>query len=194
MRIPIAVLAADCLVIGLAGPFAIAALAPAVGVLTGETAGVPGNAAWIGEALWMITAIAAGILVLAALLAWWRARLLAGRAVGEAVTWDCGYVAPTARMQYTASSFADPIARMFRAFLRTRRRFIPPSGLFPSTSSFASDTPDVYSDRMYLPAFAGMERMMARFRWLQHGRLNLYILYIVLALLGLLAWKLRVSA
>ena len=28
-------------------------------------------------------------------------------AVTEALTWDCGYAAPTARMQYSASSFAD---------------------------------------------------------------------------------------
>jgi len=111
--------------------------------------------------------------------------------VSEAVTWDCGYAAPTARMQYTASSFADPITRLFRVFLRTRRRFAPPTGLFPSSSSFSSETPDVYRERMYRPVFSAAERVLARFRWLQHGRLNLYILCIVLALLGLLGWKLR---
>jgi formate hydrogenlyase subunit 3/multisubunit Na+/H+ antiporter MnhD subunit len=191
MRIPMAVLAIACLVIGLSGPLAIQLLAPAVESLTGGTMGVVMDTAWAVHTLWMITAVAVGILVLAALLALIRAHLLVGRPVTEAVTWDCGYAAPTVRMQYTASSFADPITRLFRAFLRTRRRFAPPTGLFPATSSFASDTPDVYRERMYRPAFSTVESVLARFRWLQHGRLNLYILYIVLALLVLLAWKLR---
>lgn len=191
MRIPMAVLAAACLVIGLAGPFMLGLLAPAVRVVTGGAAGAVPDMAWAFDALRLITAVAAGILVLAALLAWARTRLLAGRSVSQAVTWDCGYAAPTPRMQYTASSFAEPITRLFRVFLRTHRRFTPPQGLFPAPSSFASETPDVYRERIYRPAFSRIESMLARFRWLQHGRVNLYILCIVLALLVLLAWKLR---
>lgn len=191
MRIPMVLLAIACLVIGLCGPFMLILLVPAVGVLTGSSEGVTPEIRQIGDMLWMITAVTAGLLGLAALLAWVRSRLLRGRSVTEAVTWDCGYAAPTARMQYTASSFADPITRLFRVFLRTRRQFVPPAGLFPSSSSFSSETPDVYRERMYRPAFSTAESILARFRWLQHGRVNLYILCIVLALLVLLAWKLR---
>jgi hypothetical protein len=133
----------------------------------------------------------AGLVALAALLALARARLLAGRPVTHAPTWDCGYLAPTPRMQYTASSFAEPITRLFAAWLRTRRHFSPPQGLFPATSSFSSATPDVYQERFYEPAFAGIAAVLARFRWLQHGRLNLYVLYIAAALFGLLAWGMR---
>ena len=35
----------------------------------------------------------------------------------RAVTWDCGYAKPTARMQYTASSFAQPIVNFFKPLL-----------------------------------------------------------------------------
>ena len=185
-----AVLAAACLAIGLSGPLAITILAPAVGLLTGGATVASACPAWATEVFWKITAVTAGMVVLAALLALIRSRLLAGRSVTDAVTWDCGYAAPTPRMQYTASSFADPITRLFRVFLRTRRRFAPPSGLFPAASSFASETPDVYRERMYRPAFSTVENVLSRFRWLQHGRVNLYILCIVLALLALLAWKL----
>jgi len=111
--------------------------------------------------------------------------------VTATITWDCGYVAPHPRMLYTASSFPAKLTRLFGAFLRTRRRFEPPEGLFPSSSSLATETPDVYRERLYRPVFAVIERFLGRFRFLQHGRLNLYILYIVLALLALLAWKLR---
>jgi hypothetical protein len=124
------------------------------------------------------------------LLARLRSLLLARRSVTGSVTWDCGYAAPTPRMQYTASSFADPLTRQFRFLLRTQRRMTPPAGLFPTAASLSSETPDVYRERLYRPLFAAAERMLSRFRWIQHGRLNLYILYIVLTLLALLAWKL----
>lgn len=192
MRIPMAILAAICIIFGLSGPFLMELLEPAVGIITGGNGiSAQTDMAWIVDALWMITALAAGVLVLATLLALIRCRLLSGRTVSDAVTWDCGYAAPTPKMQYTASSFADPIIRMFRLFLRTRKQFIPPAGLFPVSSSFSSETPDVYREHMYKPLFSVVENMLARLRWLQHGRLNLYILCIVLALLALLAWKLR---
>ena len=191
MRVPMIVLALACLVIGLSGPLAVQLLVPAIRSLTGGAAVAVTIPAGVGDMLWKITGATAGILVLAALLALIRKRLLAGRAVTDSVTWDCGYAIPTSRMQYTASSFVDPITRLFRFFLRTRRRFTPPSGLFPSASSFTSETPDVYRERMYRPVFSTVESGLARFHWLQHGRVNLYILYIALALLALLAWKLN---
>jgi hypothetical protein len=94
-------------------------------------------------------------------------------------------------MQYTASSFVEPIVRMCGSLLGTRRRLAPPAGLFPVSSSFSSETPDVYQERLFRPAFAAADRFFGRFRRLQHGRLNLYILYILLALIALLVWKLR---
>lgn len=192
MRIPMVTLAAICIIFGLSGPFLIKLLESAVGIITGgKEINAQINMAWITNALWMVTALTAGILGVASLLALIRYRLLSRRTVNDAVTWDCGYVAPTPKMQYTASSFADPIIRMFRIFLRTKKEFNPPTGLFPVSSSFSSETPDVYKEHMYKPLFSVVENMLAKFRWLQHGRLNLYILCIVLALLALLAWKLR---
>jgi formate hydrogenlyase subunit 3/multisubunit Na+/H+ antiporter MnhD subunit len=193
MRIPMLMLAAICVVIGLSGPFAMSILSPAVAVVTaGVTGGMEGQA--IGSearALWMITAAAAAIMGLVAILALLRSRILSGRSVGSSVTWDCGYLAPTARMQYSASSFADPITRMFGFFLRTRHQFSAPDGLFPVSSSYHSETPDIYREHVYRPAFTAVEKLMARFRWLQHGLLNLYILCIVVSLVLLLVWKLR---
>jgi hydrogenase-4 component B len=190
MRIPMVVLAVICLVVGLSGPVMLALLGPAVGILIGGKAYAAANVDWAGNALQMITVVVVGMLILAVILAWVRALLLSGRSVGKSVTWDCGYARPTPRMQYTASSFAEPIIRLFRGFLRTRRRFLPPSGLFPTSSSFATETPDVYRERMYRPMFSTVESLLARFRWIQHGRVNVYILYVVLALLALLIWKL----
>jgi len=190
MRVPMLILATRCVVLGFAGPVVVPLLKPVAGIFLGDLPGVPESVSRVTDSLWLITGIAAGIFGLTALLSLIRHRVLAGRSVTETVTWDCGYVAPTPRMQYTASSFADPIVRLFHLVLRTRQRFTPPTGLFPVSSSFSSETPDVYRERMYRPVFSMVESVLARFRWMQHGLLNLYILCLVLALLILLVWKL----
>jgi hydrogenase-4 component B len=93
-------------------------------------------------------------------------------------------------MEYTASSFAQPLTELFGHVLRARRRLLPPQGLFPRDAALATDTPDVVLAHVYTPLFAGLSRGLAALRWLQHGRVHLYVLYIALTLLALLVWKL----
>jgi hypothetical protein len=132
-------------------------------------------------------ALAALVVAIAAL----RWMLLRKRHVSAAVTWDCGYAAPTSRMQYTASSFTEPVARLFDVALRTRRRIEPPHGLFPARAALSTDTPDIVSAYAFAPTFRWLGVALSKLRWIQHGRLNLYMLYIALTLLVLLVWKLR---
>ena len=191
MRIPMLVLAAACIIIGVSGPFWIKLLRPAIAVVTGIPAGTQVYPSFAVHALWRMTLLAVGGAGLAGILVFLRSRLLAARSVTQATTWDCGYASPTPRMQYTASSFAEPITRLFNVFLHTRRRFSAPTTLFPASSSFSTETGDVFHESLFRPVFITIHRLLSRVRWLQHGRLNLYILYIIVALLVLLAWKLR---
>jgi len=191
MRLPMLVLAAGCIALGLLPFAALRALTPALLQVTRLPEAAAASAlAGAGEALGML-ALAAGVLLLALLaLTLLRRRLLAGRPVEETVTWDCGYARPTARMQYTASSFAQPLTTLFRAILGTRTRLLPPQGPFPSRAALATETPDVFRTALFHPAFAGIEQVLARLRVLQHGRIQLYVLYIVLTLIALMLWKL----
>jgi hypothetical protein len=120
-----------------------------------------------------------------------RLRLLKGKIVSQAETWDCGYADPAPQMQYTASSFAQPITQMFRAILRTRRHFHSPDGIFPKSASIETHTPDVFQEFIFRPLFVGVARALEAFRWLQHGNVHLYVLYILLTLLTLMFWRLR---
>jgi hypothetical protein len=113
--------------------------------------------------------------------------------VTTTVTWDCGYAAPSPRMQYTASSFVQPLTDLFGPLLGTQRRLAPPDGFFPKTAAFASDTPDISRERLYRPAFVGIARALSAFRWLQHGRVQLYVLYIACTLLVLMLWTFGAS-
>jgi hypothetical protein len=142
------------------------------------------------EALRM-AALGTAVLVAAGLaLALLRRRLLAGRAVEETVTWDCGYAAPSPRMQYTASSFAQPLTFLFRTLLGTHTRGGSPAGAFPGPVIFATHTPDRVREMLFAPAFRLVEALLGRLRVLQHGRIQLYVLSIVLTLIVLILWKL----
>jgi len=76
-------------------------------------------------AVWASRAVGVGLLV-ACVLGWLR-----GIKARRSVTWGCGYTAPSPRMQYTGSSFAEQFARIFESFLPVLRRDKLPVGPFP---------------------------------------------------------------
>jgi formate hydrogenlyase subunit 3/multisubunit Na+/H+ antiporter MnhD subunit len=189
MRLPLCVLAAACVLLALLGPWIVGALAPVLAVTTGLAADVVrGELTAASAPLRSIVGACLAIFLVAAGLAALRLRLLAGRPVAAAATWGCGYAAPSTRMQYTASSFVQPLTEVFGTVLGTRRRVSPPTGLFPQRAALATETPDPWRDRVYAPLFAGVARGAATLHWLQHGRLQLYVLYIAVTLLVLLVW------
>jgi len=191
MRYPMLVLAALCLTAGLFAPGLIGLAVPPASVLSGYAVS---DVAYIlaGETgmLVPLSVMFAVLLSLIALFAWIRLRLLAGAQVECSVTWDCGYAVPTARMQYTASSFAQPVARLLGGLLGSGGRATEVSGLFPRPASFESGVPGGPREYLYRPLFTWTAEMLGRFRWLQHGRIHLYVLYIALTLVALLVWKL----
>jgi hydrogenase-4 component B len=189
---PMIVLACGCLTIGLAAPLFVRATGSAIGVLV-NLPNAPVHEG-LGTAISTVSWIAAGSLAflgLAALLAWLRWRLVGRYPVGQTVTWDCGYARPTPRMQYTASSFAQPLLYLFRVFLRPRTEQVPPEGPFPQAASLRTETLDVFRDLIYQPLFRGVAGLLARVQTLQHGRVQVYVLYLTLTLMALLVFYLR---
>lgn len=192
MRIPMILAAACCVLIGV--------FAPQVVRVTSRAAGIVTNVkplelyAQIDAATGPMTYVVliAGVFALAiVVLGLARRMLLAGRTVTESGTWDCGYARPSASMQYTASSFAQPLTGMFEAFLRPKVHYTKPAGLFPVNASFHSTTDDLFLEKFYLPVFRAFEWCAMKLRFLQAGRVQFYILYIGLTLFILLIWNLR---
>lgn len=192
MRLPMLLLATACLGIGQAAPWiviamrrvvqAVVTLPDAEIVLVLETTLLP---------LKYIVQGCGFFILLLLFLAWLRSWLLLGRPVEETVTWDCGYAAPASRMQYTSSSFAEPLTRFFAFFLRPHVRRPRIGGLFAEPSDFHSHTPDWFHDAMFRPVFQTVGRVLSSLRRLQEGRVQVYILYIVVTLLLLLLWCVR---
>jgi hydrogenase-4 component B len=186
MTLPLLALAAACLVLGLNGHRLLQAVTPAVSTFTADSprtlANLAAGFARIGEvgAAALILLLAAGAL---------RAWLLRGRSVRSAGTWDCGYVAPTARMQYTASSFAQPLVDLLGPLTRTRKQIELPAELFPAGGTLATHTPDPGREHLFDPLFAATRALFARFHFIQTGRIHLYVAYVVFTLIALLIWK-----
>jgi hydrogenase-4 component B len=187
---PMVVLAVFCLAIGLAAPVMIRLVLPvAIQIAPHET-----NNVALGMASGILTRISLAalfLIILTACFAWVRSGLLARRSVRRGVTWDCGYAFPTARMQYTASSFAQPIIGMFKLMLRPRLDLHPPVGLFPENAGLHTHTDDIFVQRLFAPVVRAISFLADGFHRLQPGQTHLYVAYIVITILAVLAWNLR---
>ncbi len=112
------------------------------------------------------------------------------RAPSTALTWDCGYAAPSARMQTSSSSFAQMLVGLF-AFALHPREHAPrlAAALFPARAAYHSEVPDAVLDRMMLPFLNAAGGAFERLRLIQRGDVQSYLAYILLTLVLLLVWK-----
>jgi hydrogenase-4 component B len=103
-----------------------------------------------------------------------------------ALTWDCGYAAPTPRMQYVDASFSETLVGLFDWAVRSRRT--PPElpGPFPPPARLRIEVLDAVLDHAVLPLAAALDRPLSRMRALQRGPVQMYLLYVLLAVVGLL--------
>jgi hydrogenase-4 component B len=92
-------------------------------------------------------------------------------------------------MQYTSSSFAEMLVKLFAWVLRPKVHVERPKELFDHGGKFHSHVPDTVLDGAIEPSFRSAVWMFSRLRVLQAGSIQLYLLYIFLILLVLLLWK-----
>ena len=131
------------------------------------------------------------IVLIAGLALWLRLR---NSVVEKGATWGCGYVAPTPRMQYTSSSFAQMLVGLFAWVLRPRTQKsgqwpVATVCLFPEPADFHSDVQDPVLQEAVLPAFRFGGWLCSWFRVFQQGSIQAYLLYMFIALIVLLLWR-----
>jgi NADH:ubiquinone oxidoreductase subunit 5 (subunit L)/multisubunit Na+/H+ antiporter MnhA subunit len=169
---PMLALAVACGLLGVFPWIVVPAAVRVVGVISGIPADLIGDLTTpaLGGAA-RISGLAALLFGLTALVAFARstARRRSAPVLGE--TWACGYATPTARMQYSASSFAAPLIEVFG----------PAAGVTVerTAGAFATHPANLVLDRLLEPAWRAVRRAGARLRPIQQGRLQVYLLYIV---------------
>jgi hydrogenase-4 component B len=103
----------------------------------------------------------------------------------SSVTWDCGYARPSARMQYSASSFGGALVALFRSVLGRRSHEPGIATVFPPATRFHSHVDDLVLDRWLAPLWRRFRTHLGWMRVLQRGTVQTYVFYI-LAILSLL--------
>jgi hydrogenase-4 component B len=181
MRGSMGVLAAGCAAIGLLPVAFWPAVRSAVAAWRGATESSPAP-----ESLTTLSFIHVALALAGGGAALWLRRQARRGGWARAGTWDCGYAAPTARMQYTAGSFAEIITGWFAWILRPERHALRPHGPFPPRAAFSEHTPETVLERVLEPAARVVLAVSSAARRLQHGRVHAYILYLMTGL-GVLA-------
>jgi hydrogenase-4 component B len=89
-------------------------------------------------------------------------------------------------MQYTGASYAASILAFFRTVAPLREDHFRIEGCFPGHSRYHSKVNDVAELYMNAVIVHPVLALFAKLRWIQHGDINLYIGYILLAIIVLL--------
>jgi hydrogenase-4 component B len=180
---PPLVLAAVCVFIGCLPVLVLPPMLIAGGFVAGVKVLPPEARAMAAAVGAREISILAAVLALTAAGTWLIARQLRRAApVRQSETWSCGYPLPSARMQYTASSFAAPLLEIFGKLssIRTHR----------GASVFHSEPVDLVLDGAVIPWWGVIERAALRLRPLQQGRLSRYLMYVISTVVALLAYLL----
>ncbi|MFZ5669199.1 MAG: hydrogenase 4 subunit B [Pseudomonadota bacterium] len=189
-----AALALACLVVGLFPGVVIDALQGAV-QLTTPGARLPAQAAQPWLTLIPVSADRSsynGLMVFlfiasSALLAAWAIRTFASRAVRRAPAWDCGFPDDGPATQYTASSFAQPLRRVFATVAFRARETVDmpaPGELRPAR--FSVTLRDPVWDSLYAPLVRAVRWAAERLNGLQFLTIRQYLSLVFAALVVLL--------
>ena len=106
------------------------------------------------------------------------------------LTWECGYGQLSERMQVTAESFAHSIARVFTPVLQyaTKSQIAGKDRRhFPDRISAEPVMVSLLESKVYGPFIAGIRAAGAHFSKVQAGSIHVYLLYVFLTLVILLA-------
>ncbi|MGD3109856.1 proton-conducting transporter membrane subunit [Streptomyces sp. YGL11-2] len=136
---------------------------------------------WVVAALATVLAVAAGL-----------PRLIGRRRRRRknARLWDCGGGAPTPRMAYTATSFAEPLQRVFDDVLAPEQDVdvtpVRESAYLVERVRYQRRVPDRIEHRLYEPVLAALARLGGAARRLAGGSVHLYLGYGFFGLVALL--------
>jgi formate hydrogenlyase subunit 3/multisubunit Na+/H+ antiporter MnhD subunit len=187
------VLAGLCLLAGILPGFFIDALAPAAKAMVGDSMPLQRDVPYlsivpIAEARSSYNGLLVFLfMLLSASAAAFAIHRLASDRLRRSPAWDCGYPDPSPATQYTASSFAQPIRRVFGTlvFRASERVEMPPPG-DAAPARITVRLTDVIWDVLYAPIARAVEYLADRLNRMQYLSIRHYLSFVFVALVGLL--------
>jgi formate hydrogenlyase subunit 3/multisubunit Na+/H+ antiporter MnhD subunit len=161
------------------GPVAVA-LAPAVGVTGASSVGLGGlSLDGLGAVVDPVLLGALGLAVLVPVLVGTAVVARRRPAVADVPAWGCGQLRTDPRMQYTATSYAEPLTRVFDDALQPARdvevTHVAESRYMAESVRYRQSLEDVVEVRLYRPVVRAAVRFGEAARGLQNGSLHRYL-------------------
>jgi hydrogenase-4 component B len=187
------VFAALCLLAGILPGMFIDALAPAVEALAGARMPARKHVEWfsivpIAESRSSYNGLLVFLfMVISGTLAAWAIHRLASSELRRAPAWDCGYPDSSPQTQYTASSFAQPIRRVFGSVVfqaREHSEMPQPGDTRPARLTVVLRDP--VWETLYAPVAAGVLATADRLNHLQFLTIRQFLSLVFAALVALL--------
>ncbi len=187
-------LAVLSLVLGVAPFLVIPAVVDAAGEVTGLPhraalnhgwqVGLPGVPGMLAPGL-----LALGLVAGVGLVALVR-RLVQRNSVRVAEAWGCGRELQTARMEYTATSFGEPLTRVFEDVLHPSHDIdvshVAESRYYTEAAVIHTSLDDAFERHLYRPADRGLQRWGALARLVPNGSVHRYLAFGLVALIVIL--------
>ena len=174
------------IIIGLVPQLFVGILAKPVALFTGEINSNVQGVEFI-SLLQSVSIAVCGFILLAGIIFWIRKTVAATKEIETASTWACGYANSTSKFQYTANSFVRSYRKLIKPLLMMNKKENAMSGVFPNIVYSETHPTDkmeaIFIDAplKYLRAFLG------KFRFLQNGNPQFYIIYGVAFILLVIA-------
>jgi hydrogenase-4 component B len=115
-----------------------------------------------------------------------RRMLYVRKQVDSGPTWGCGFTQPTVRMQYTGTSYAMSMVDFYRPFVPAKTVYTGIKKNFPGLTTYQTKVVDIAEKSMHQKVVKPLFKLLEKMRWIQHGKIQLYIAYIILAIVVLL--------
>ena len=116
-----------------------------------------------------------------------RKLVLQKKTVSISPTWNCGYTAPTAKIQYTASSFVKTYSKLLGIIFLIIKRREKVFGVFPGAAHLETHPYDKIEKWFVDYPINKLKIFLGRFRFFQNGQLQFYILYGIIFIIAIIS-------
>ena len=116
-----------------------------------------------------------------------RKLILRKRTIMVSPTWNCAYTAPTSKIQYTASSFVKTYSKLFGMIFLILKKEKEVQGIFPKEAYLETSPYDKVEKWFIDYPTTNLKLFLGRFRFVQNGKLQFYILYGILFIVSIIS-------
>lgn len=173
--LPKYMIAVFILLIGLMPQLFIRLLQNPVQEFTGLS--IPGNYDHMIELMQHVSISIWALIALVAVIFLLRRMLTAPRVNTKGITWGCGYTVASPSLQYTASSFVRSYSKIIKPLVLTNKNKDEIKDIIPLPMEAETHYQDKLEAGLIDWPVKNLRRFLGRFRFLQNGSVQFYVLY-----------------